>query len=54
LFLRAIADPPWRFVTYSDKGRGKCPDKYSRPMALAEIMAVPVGALFKRDAALAL
>jgi len=42
-----LADPPWRFQTYSEKGRGRCPDgsvgafHYST-MSLEEIKALPV------------
>lgn len=30
-----LADPPWRFATYSTKGRGRCPDGLAPPSARA-------------------
>jgi N6-adenosine-specific RNA methylase IME4 len=42
-----LADPPWRFETWSDRGNGKpCP--YDT-MTLDEIAALPVGSLAARD-----
>lgn len=52
-----VADPPWRFATWSAKGRGRCPDapmtrneqRQNRPerhyatMEMSEILALPVG-----------
>lgn len=44
-----IADPPWRFATWSDKGRGRCPDgwradgpRHYETMSIQDIMAMPV------------
>jgi N6-adenosine-specific RNA methylase IME4 len=53
-FGAGIVDPGWRFGTYSDKGRGKCADQKYRCDSLADIKAMPVGTLFKPDAAIAL
>lgn len=54
------ADPPWRFKTFSAKGRDRCPDGYSKDgnikhyftMSLADIEALPVGDLAADDCAL--
>jgi N6-adenosine-specific RNA methylase IME4 len=53
-FGAGIADPGWHYGTYSDKGRGKCADRKYRCQRLDEIKALPVGELFKLDAAIAL
>ena len=40
---RAIyADPPWRFSTYSDKGKGRSAEAHYDCMTLPEIKALPV------------
>ena len=40
---RAIyADPPWRFATYSDKGKGRSAEAHYDCLGLPEIMALPV------------
>jgi N6-adenosine-specific RNA methylase IME4 len=49
-FGAILADPPWRFKTYSDKGRGRAPGY--REMSLDEIMALPVASLAKPDSVL--
>ena len=61
------ADPPWRFKTYSAKGRDRCPDgipktraeqrtnnpeRHYRVMDLADIMALPVKEWVAKDAIL--
>jgi N6-adenosine-specific RNA methylase IME4 len=53
-FGAGIIDPGWYFGTYSPKGRGKCADQKYRCQSLDEIKALPVGELFKKDAAIAL
>jgi N6-adenosine-specific RNA methylase IME4 len=53
-FGAGIVDPPWHFGTWSDKGRGKCADRHYDCLSLTEIEALPVGELFRRDAAIAL
>jgi N6-adenosine-specific RNA methylase IME4 len=45
-----LADPPWRFRTWSTKGDGRAPP-YAR-MSLAEILALPVAELAAPDCAL--
>lgn len=47
-----LVDPPWRFATFSDKGRGKSADKHYGCMTLADIQALPVGDLAAPDACL--
>lgn len=61
-----LADPPWRFSTWSAKGRDRCPDapvtrnlsRQNRPerhyatMALADVKALPVAASAARDCVL--
>ena len=45
-----LADPPWTFKTYSDKGIGKSPQAQYACMDLAAIQALPVAELGKPDA----
>lgn len=61
-----LADPPWRFSTWSAKGRGRCPDgpmtrneqRQNRPerhyktMTLQDIRELPVGDFADRDSVL--
>lgn len=60
-----LADPPWQFETRSEKGAGRSPqgqsraaqrrnqaENHYRTMPLAELKALPVGALAARDAVL--
>ena len=50
---RAIyADPPWRFTTYSEKGKGRSAEAHYDCMTLPEIKAMPVAAWAAPDAAL--
>jgi N6-adenosine-specific RNA methylase IME4 len=51
-FGAIYADPPWRFATYSDKGRDRSPDY--REMSLEEIAVLPVASLAKPDCVLLL
>jgi N6-adenosine-specific RNA methylase IME4 len=46
------ADPPWRFRTYSDKGKGRSAEAHYDCMSLAEIKALPVASWAAPDAAL--
>lgn len=48
------ADPPWSYLTWSDKGKGKSPDRHYRVMSLDEIKALPVRARCAKDAVLIL
>jgi N6-adenosine-specific RNA methylase IME4 len=53
-FGAGIADPGWQFSTWSSKGRGKCADRQYRCNGLEAVKALPVGTLFRPDAAIAL
>ena len=44
-----LADPPWRFQTWSAKGEGRSPQRHYRCMELAEVQALPVRDLALRD-----
>jgi N6-adenosine-specific RNA methylase IME4 len=46
----AVIDPPVPFETWSDKGQGKSPSQHYHMMTLAEIMALPVRELLKKNA----
>jgi N6-adenosine-specific RNA methylase IME4 len=46
-----LADPPWRFATYSAKGLQKSPQAHYQCMPLADIKALPVADLAMDDAA---
>jgi N6-adenosine-specific RNA methylase IME4 len=48
------ADPPWRFATYSDKGKGRSAEAHYDSMSLDEIKALPVAEWAARDAVLLL
>ena len=47
-----LADPPWRFETWSDKGKGRSAERHYKTMSFEEICELPVASLAKRDAAL--
>ena len=61
-FAAILADPPWSFATWSDRGRNRCPDgktrqkglieRHYRTMTLADIAALPVDRIAARDCAL--
>jgi N6-adenosine-specific RNA methylase IME4 len=46
------ADPPWKFATYSRKGKGRSPEAYYDCMSLADIEALPVAEWAAKDCAL--
>ena len=46
-----LADPPWNFGLYSDRGSAKSPQRHYAVMSLAEIQALPVAALAHPEAA---
>lgn len=48
-FRCILADPPWRYATFSAKGRARCADRHYRVMAADEIAALPVQAAAHRD-----
>lgn len=47
-----LADPPWRFATYSAKGQGRSPERHYPTMDLPSICALPVSELAAPDCAL--
>jgi N6-adenosine-specific RNA methylase IME4 len=56
-----LADPPWRFKTYNEAGRNRCPDwrafegspsKHYDTMSIADICALPVASVAARDSCL--
>jgi N6-adenosine-specific RNA methylase IME4 len=47
-----MADPPWRFELYSDKGKGKSAQAHYACMSPEAIKALPVGELAARDCVL--
>ncbi|HWA22305.1 MAG TPA: MT-A70 family methyltransferase [Caulobacterales bacterium] len=65
-FGAILADPPWRFKTFSALGRGRCPDgpatraesrtnnpaRHYETMSLEEIATLPVAGIAARDAVL--
>lgn len=44
-----MADPPWSYAMFSDKGYAKAPEAQYDTMPLEQIKALPVGALAARD-----
>ncbi|MFN3883249.1 MAG: MT-A70 family methyltransferase [Rhodocyclaceae bacterium] len=53
-FGAIIADPPWKFELYSEKGIGKAPQAQYACMELDEIRALPVQQLASRHCVLGL
>lgn len=67
-FSTILADPPWKFVTRSEKGRDRCldaivsraaqrrnqPERHYATMAIDEIKALPVGDVAAKDCILLL
>lgn len=48
-FELIMADPPWRFVLRSARGRGRSVERHYQTLDLDQIAALPVGALAARD-----
>jgi N6-adenosine-specific RNA methylase IME4 len=48
------ADPPWRFATYSDKGKGRSAEAHYDCLTLEQIKALPVATWAAPDAVLLL
>ena len=46
------ADPPWQFKTYSEKGKGKSPERHYHCMTLDQIKALPVASIANDNCAL--
>jgi N6-adenosine-specific RNA methylase IME4 len=51
-FAAILADPPWRFVTYSDTNKKKSPENHYATMDLDGIKAMPVASVAAPEAAL--
>ena len=47
-----VADPPWRFETYSEKGLQKSADMHYETMTFDDICELPVGEWLAKDAIL--
>lgn len=47
-----LADPPWSFLTRSDKGKDRSAEQHYACMTLDEIKAMPVGEIAAKDCAL--
>lgn len=47
-----LADPPWPYETWSDKGKGRSADRHYSTMTLDDICALPVGDFAAKDCAL--
>ena len=47
-----LADPPWRFATWSDKGKGKSAEQHYETMSLGDICLLPVREWVEPDAVL--
>jgi N6-adenosine-specific RNA methylase IME4 len=48
------ADPPWRFATYSDKGKGRSAEAHYDCLSIEQIKAIPVRDWVADDAVLLL
>ena len=46
------ADPPWSFKTYSDKGKGRSPEKHYSVMTFKDIKDLPVNKIANDDSVL--
>lgn len=46
------ADPPWQFKAWSNKGKGRSPERHYKTMSLEEIKMLPVAQLADKDCAL--
>lgn len=46
------ADPPWRFATYSEKGKGKSAEQHYACMSLSDIAGLPIQKWASNDCAL--
>lgn len=47
-----VADPPWSFLTRSDKGKDRSPEQHYNVMSLEDIKALPVRDLAAKDCVL--
>ena len=46
------ADPPWQFLTYSEKGKGRSADRHYNTMAKSEIQKLPISQISQDNAVL--
>lgn len=46
-----LIDPPWSFLTYSEKGMGRSADTHYETMSLDDIKALPIADLMDKDCA---
>jgi N6-adenosine-specific RNA methylase IME4 len=53
-FRVILADPPWKFRTWSKRGLKRSPDRHYRTMTLKQIKALPIAELAAKDAVLLL
>ncbi len=51
-FGAIVADPPWTFKTYSERGKGRSAERHYSCMTLEAIKALPVGEIAAKDCAL--
>ena len=51
-FGAILADPPWTFLTRSNKGKGRSPEKHYGCMTVDDIRHLPVAQLAAKDCAL--
>ena len=51
-FATILADPPWTFETYSEKGKEFSPERHYKCMTLPEIKALPVADIAAKDCVL--
>lgn len=51
-FGAVLADPPWPFDTWSDKGRDRSPDKHYATLRFDQLAALPIGSLVADDCTL--
>lgn len=51
-FPAILADPPWAFKTYSEKGKGRSADRHYSCMTIDEIEELPVNALADKNSVL--
>ena len=49
-FCAILADPPWKFVTYSERGQGRSASRHYKVMTFEEIALLPVHDVAASDA----
>src|SRR4051794_13953364 len=48
-FGAILADPPWKYVTYSERGQGRSASRHYRVLPFEEIAALPVAERAAKD-----